>query len=285
MKIIFLLSSIVFSVAAFAQPKTISQAVITTKTTISSEDGDNIPPPPPGNEEGRVIMRFGGDGETKSTTYLKNNLVKTVVKTDFNIITTIRDNDKKITTNLIEMNGTKTGTYSTDEEQAARRKQMDSLMKVNQQNNSRDNNTPPTFDVAYVDGTKKIAGIECKKAVVIRTRSNGKTDSSIVWYAPDFKLQGITTTGGATGGFGGFLVSSPSNNGLDKINGFPMQYVSLMGRGRTITVEVTKIELDKEIKDKDFDIPKDFELKAMKDVQMMGGGNGGPQIRMITRDN
>ena len=33
-----------------------------------------------------------------------------------------------------------------------------------------------------------------------------------------------------------------------------------------------KIDIEKEVKDKEFDIPKDVELKAMKDMQQMGGG-------------
>jgi hypothetical protein len=261
------------TLSAFAQQKTITQATLTTKTTIISLDGDEgIPPPPPAADGAEVrIVRFGGDGETKAVTYLKNNLVKTVVNNEMSINTTIRDNDKKMTTTLMQMNGATTGFYATDEDQEQMRKQMDSLMQTRRQNNDAEQaNTPPTTNVVYVDESKKIAGITCKKAILITTRRN-RTDSNIVWYAPDFKLQGVTSTGGLTG-FGGGRGTQLS--GLDKINGFPMQYEMTMNRGRKMTVEVTKIDMEKEIKDKEFDIPKDVELKAMKDMQQMGGGRG-----------
>jgi hypothetical protein len=53
-------------------------------------------------------------------------------------------------------------------------------------------------------------------------------------------------------------------------------------------VEVTKIDLTKEIDDKDFEITKDFEVKPMKEMRSLMGGGGqgaaGGQI-MIRRDN
>ena len=39
-------------------------------------------------------------------------------------------------------------------------------------------------------------------------------------------------------------------------------------------------KLSEKVKDKEFDIPKDVELKAMKDMQQMGGGRGTFQIRV-----
>jgi hypothetical protein len=273
----------VITLNSFAQQKTISQATITTKTTIVSPDGDDAipaPPPPPGADGGEVrVVRFGGDGETKSVTYLKNNLVKTVIDNEMNITTTIRDNDKKVTTTLMQMNGSTTGTYATDEDQENMRKQMDSLLQSRGANNNfNQNTTPPTYEVSYIDESKKIAGINCKKALVVTTRKT-KVDSNYVWYAPDFKLQGILATGGMSGfGMGGRLTQL---GGLDKIIGFPMQYEMSLNRGRKMTVEVTKIDFEKEVKDKEFTIPKDVEVKAMKDMQ--NGGMPGMQIRVMQR--
>jgi GLPGLI family protein len=266
--------------AVFAQQKVITQATLTTKTTIVSPEGDDAtpPPPPPNADGGEVrIVRFGGDGETKAITYLKNNFVKTVVDNEISISTTIRDNDKKITTTLMQMNGATTGFYATDEDQEQMQKKMDSLMQSRRQNGEAvQNNTPPTVDVVYMDESKKIAGIACKKALLITTRRN-RTDSNIVWYAPDFKLQGVPSTGGLPG-FGGGRVTQLI--GLEKLNGFPMQYQMTMNRGRKMTVEVTKIDFEKEVKDKEFIVPKDIELKPLKDVQQMGGGRGNVQIRI-----
>ena len=279
MKYITLTLLALCTTVVFAQQKTISQATITTKTTIVSleEDDYTVAPPPPSAEGAEVrIMRFGGDGETKSITQIKNNLVKTVINNEINITTTIRDNDKKVTTTLMQMNGSTTGFYATDEDQEKMRKQMDSLMQSRRENGQvAESIVTPTTDIVYIDESKKIAGMLCKKAILITTRKN-KTDSNMVWYCPDFKVQGVTSTGGIAG-FGGRATQVA---GLEKLNGFPMQYETTMNRGRRMIVEVTKIDIEKEVKDKEFDIPKDVELKAMKDMQQMGGGRGTFQIRV-----
>ena len=271
MKYITLTLLALCTTVVFAQQKTISQATITTKTTIVSleEDDYTVAPPPPSAEGAEVrIMRFGGDGETKSITQIKNNLVKTVINNEINSTTTIRDNDKKVTTTLMQMNGSTTGFYATDEDQEKMRKQMDSLMQSRRENGQvAESIVTPTTDIVYIDESKKIAGMQCKKAILITTRKN-KTDSNMVWYCPDFKVQGVTSTGGIAG-FGG---KATQVAGLEKLNGFPMQYETTMNRGRKMIVEVTKIDIEKEIKDKEFELPKDVEIKAMKDMQQMGGG-------------
>jgi hypothetical protein len=270
--------------AATAQPKVLTQAVLTTKTTIVSTESEepNTPPLPANGEEIRVV-RFGGDGETKSTTTLKGDLVKTFTENEMSRTSIIRDNNKKITTTLMEMMGNKTGFYATDEEQEQMRKRMDSLMQSRRQGNDNSSlrqNAPTGTAISYLDETKKIAGLVCKKAFVIVTRQNGNKDSNTVWYCPDFKLQGITSTGGMQG-FGG-IGRTTSLNGLSDIAGFPMQYEMKMPRGRKMTVEVTKINIEKEVPDAAFEIPKDFVLKPMKEMQNSGDGRifqmrvGGP---------
>ncbi len=271
----------VASVVANAQQKIVSQATITTKTTTVSPEGfdDNIPPPPTSaNGEEIRIVRFAGDGETKSVTTVKGDMVKTYTETEMSRTTILRDNNKKITTTLMEMMGNKTGFYATDEEQEQMNKRMDSLMQSRRQETGNANfnsNAAVSSSIAYVDETKKIAGLVCKKAFVVTERKNGSKDSNTVWYCPDFKLQGVTSTGGMSG-FGGFGRTT-SLNGLKDLAGFPMQYEMKMGRGRKMIVEVTKINIDKEIAEKEFEIPKDFVLKPIKDMQ---NGDGRIQIRM-----
>ena len=51
-----------------------------------------------------------------------------------------------------------------------------------------------------------------------------------------------------------------------------MMYERTMPRGREMEVKVTKIETDKEIADKEFEIPKDVEIKSMKEMGGQGGG-------------
>ncbi len=286
MKRIFLPLFSIITLTAFAQTKMVTQAVITTKTTVISSEEDAPPQQVSGNNGEEVrIMRFGGDGETKSVTTLKGDMVKTFTESEMGRTTILRDNKNKKTTTLMEMMGNKFGFYATDEEQELMNKEMDSLMRSRNQDGPNaiggGNNTPPTYEVLNADGTKKIAGFDCKKALIIRTRSNGKSDTTIVWFNPEVKLQGINSTGGAGGGMGSFMRNT-GLGGLDKLEGFPMQYESQMGATRKMIVEVTKLVTDKEIADKEFDIPKDYNVKPAKEMQGMGpgGGRGGFQIRV-----
>lgn len=270
---------------AAAQPKTVTQATITTKTTITALDGEQpasaIPQP---TGDGPVIVRrnVDGPGETISQTFFKDNMVKTVTDNDMGRNTVIRDNKAKITTTLMEIMGNKRGFYATDEDQAAMTRQMDSLMQSRGGAAAPAANTPPVIQVFYRDETKKIAGYNCGKAVVHITRATGEVDSSVVWYNMDVKLEGLAYTGGSNAS--GFMSFRRTNNNnadiLSRVKGFPMQYEMKMGRGRTMTVVVTKLDVDKEVKDKEFEISKEFDVKPAKDMQGPGGGMqfriGGP---------
>jgi hypothetical protein len=275
---LFLLTS---SIAVYAQPKILTQAMVTTKTTIVASEGNQEIPVPAYNESGEQlrIIRFGGDGETKTTTWLKNDLVKTYSESEDSRTTVIRDNTKKITTTIREMMGKKTGVYATDEDQAEMRKRMDSMMKGMGQNASFNGGaaTPAVYSIAYLDENKKISGYDCKKALIIAVRKD-RSDTTIVWYCADFKIQNLPATGGIAAGFGGFNMAAGST-GMELLNGFPMQYERNMRNGRKMTVEVTKLVVDKDIADKEFEIPKDIVVKPMKDMQ--NGGGPGFQMRVV----
>lgn len=283
MKKLITLLSLFASVSAYAQPKLLTQAMLTTKTTIVSSEGEETQVQDMRSSDGGGevrVMRFGGgDGETKTTTWLKNDLTKTFSESEMGRTTVIRDHAKKITTTIMEMMGRKSGFYATDEDQAQMRKRMDSMMQSRGGQNvsfSGGSNTPATYSVLYMDESKKIAGYACKKALIVAARSN-RSDTTTVWYCPDFKLQNLASTGGAAGGFGGFNTTS-GPTGMELLNGFPMRYERNMPRGRQMTVEVTKLVIDKEVADKEFEISKDIEIKAMKDMQ--NGGGPGMQIRI-----
>ena len=66
------------SVTLYAQPKLLTQAIITTKTTVVAPEGDEAQAQSSTSADGGEVrvIRFGGDGETKSTTWVKNDLVK-----------------------------------------------------------------------------------------------------------------------------------------------------------------------------------------------------------------
>ncbi|HAN65253.1 MAG TPA: hypothetical protein DCQ34_02740 [Chitinophagaceae bacterium] len=73
---------------------------------------------------------------------------------------------------------------------------------------------------------------------------------------------------------------NPLGKGFEKVDGFVMGYEMNMRRNRKMEVYVTKIELNKEIADKEFDLPKDIDIKPMKEMQsMFGGGQGNFQFR------
>lgn len=267
------------TLAAAAQPKSVTQATITTKTTIVSLDGEQsqsgITQSSGEGGVNTVRIRMDDAGETVSKTYLKDHLVKTQVDNNMGRTTTIRDNKAKMTTTLMEIMGTKRGFYATDEDQAEMSKRMDSLTRAGGAAQAAPA-MPPVIQVFYRDEAKTIAGYNCKKAVVHITKSTGEVDSSVVWYNTDIKLEGLQSTGGAGGGF----MSFRRNNNADilgRIKGFPMQYEMKLGRNRSMTVEVTKLDIEKEIKDAEFEISKDYDVKPAKEMQ---GPGGGMQIRI-----
>lgn len=291
MKKVLLLAAVVYSGNLMAQTKLLNQAIINTTTTIiapDDEDASNIQMQ--GEGGGRMSFRNFGDGETKSVTHLKNDMVKTVMKSDMGRTTTIRDNAKKLTTTLMEIMGNKTGFYSTDEEAAAMRKRMDSMMQATRNagdsSNRRVRPAEPQTEIVYTEETKKIAGYLCKKAWIVNTRILGIKDSSVVWYTPEFKLNNISSTGGLSG-FSSMMGSAAGTaNAFSKIDGFVMRYENKMPRGRNMVVEVTRVELGKEVADKEFEIPKDFDVKPMKEMQnMMQGGGSGTGPRTMIRMN
>lgn len=282
MKAIFFSTMLLASASVFAQPKLVTQAIVNTTTTVIAPEGEDVQNLQQGGG-GMQMFRNFGDGETKSVTYLKDSMVKTVLKSDMGRSSIIRNNNAKLTTTLLEIMGNKTGFFVTDEEQALMKIKMDSMMQARRNADStKPKNTSglSTYpvEISYVDGTKKIAGYDCKKALVITTRLLGIKDTVAVWYNPEIKLQNIASTGGTSsfGGFGNFG-NFTSLNGLDRIDGFVMQYEMNMRRGRKMIVEVTKIDLAKEVTAKDFEVSKDFEVKPIKEFQSMMQGPGGMQ--------
>ena len=277
MKLFFLSALVLGGAAATAQPKLMKQAIITTTTNvIAPEDEDVAQVGNAGGGGGGMNFRNFGDGETKSVTYVKNDLVKTNFKSESFRGTVYRNNALKTTTTIFEIMGNKQGFTASDDDQADMRKKADSMMKERSKTDTGMQKrmrtlTPSPGTVAYTNETKKISGYNCKKAYIITDRILTK-DSLAVWYTPEFKFPNLSSTGG-TSGFGNMGAA----NNFDKIDGFVMQYERKMPRGRVMEVKVTKIETDKEIADKEFDIPKDVEIKTMKEMSAQGGG----MMRMI----
>jgi hypothetical protein len=153
-------------------------------------------------------------------------------------------------------------------------KRMDSMREARANTDTNMKRRTRTVDfqstVSYLEDTKKIAGFNCKKALIITDRLLSK-DTFAVWYTPEIKFANVPSTGGTSGigvmagGFGGAT-------NFEKIDGFVMQYERNMPRGRVMEVKVTKIDLEKAIAANEFDIPKDVEIKSAKDMNGQGGG-------------
>ena len=281
MKRYLIIAVVLFSLASNAQQKKFDKAIVSTTMNIiapDEEDVQNLQSNP--DFRGGMNFRNMMDGETKFVTYVKNDSVKTNIKSDMGRFNIYRDNAKKSTTTIMEMMGNKSGFFTTDEEQAQMQKQRDSMIKERRKRDTTSKQMP-SFDnsdnsteVSISKETKKIASFLCTKAYLITTRFLGRKDTATVWFTPEFSLKNINSTGGFSNLPGMMSNMAPTLNGLDKINGFVMGYSTKMRRNRTMEVEVTKIELGKEIDDKEFTIPKDIEIKPMKEMRMMFGGGG-----------
>ncbi len=260
--IVFLL----LGIKSLAQPRILEHAIITTNTSMTMpEDMNPTSGGPVGGEQMVVINGMAAGEDNKIITWYKNDIVKIVTDMGMGRNTLIIDNKNKRTTTLIEAMGTRTGFYTTEEDEKEMKRRMDSLTGAR-----KDSITDVVID--YLNETKKIAGYECKKALIKTIHGNGKTDTQYVWYSPEFKM-------GPGFSFRTGMMGSGILQGFDKLNGFPMKYETKMRRGITMSMEVVKIDTEKNIDNKEFEIPKDFILKPMKDMQ----GSGGPgtiQIRI-----
>jgi hypothetical protein len=258
-----------------AQPKLVEKAIVKMQTEITFPEnmgGGNSP----GGEGGgdRFIMMGGAGGmESTSTMYFKGDMTKVENTTDFgnNIVITDRKSGK--TTTLTEAMGKKTGFYTTPEDDKKMRARMDSARELRRDSLQKMgiNVAPPAKpQIEYTEETKKIAGYVCKKAIIKSPGQRGQPSTTEVWYCPEFKLAGGSPSGGG-GGRG--MMAMAGVNGLDQLEGFPMEYRIERGNGMKMHMQVTKVQLDASIDDRIFEIPKGYELKPMSEM-MQGGGNG-----------
>jgi hypothetical protein len=287
MKSIAVITLIFGSAVASAQPRVVEKAIIKMQTEVTFPE--NFGGGGGGGEDGGG-MRFGGPGgmDATSTIYFRGDMSKVESMSDFGNNVVITDIKNKKTTTLIEAMGRKTGFYSTPVEEEQMRARMDSMRDARRdsmQQARRDTlqrmgftfGTPAKPEIVYTEQTKKIAGMVCKKAIIKNTQ-RGQTTETEVWYSPDFKLApGFSLNGGSggPGGGRGGMMSMAGVNGLDQIEGFPMEYTTSRGNGFKIHMTVAKVQLDANIDDKVFEIPKGFDLKPITDMQQMGGTRGG----------
>lgn len=276
---------------ASAQPRVVDRAVVKMQTEMTFPENMGRGGPPGGDGERIVMMGGPGGMEASSTVYFKGDMTKMASTSDFGNNIVITDRKSGRTTTLTETMGRKIGFYTTPEDDAAMRGRMDSVRDARRDSLQKlgINVAPPRKpEVEYTDETKKIAGYTCRKAIVRSPsgpggqggqRGNGSV--SEVWYTSDFKLApGMALPGigggmgrGMMGGFGGMM------NGLDQIEGFPMEYTMERSNGMKMHMVVTKVQLDADIADKEFEIPKGYDVKPMREMQ-----NGG-RVMMMRVEN
>lgn len=274
MKLVLTLIATTFALALQAQ-KVVDKAIIKMKTEIVFPENFNPGGGPGGGPDGGNVMQMPRDMESNSTIWYKGDMTKMENSSDFGTQQVYIDRKEKKTTTLMEMMGRKMGFYSTDADAEAMQKRMDSARNARRDSLEKlglsfARNEP---EITYTEETKTIAGMKCKKAIIKTKGQNNQVNETIVWYSPDFKMaEGFTASGG-----GGRMMMSMNPAGMDKLNGFPMEYEFTRQNGMKVHMQVTKVQLDAEIDDKTFIIPKGYDIKPMSE---MGGPGGGMRFRM-----
>lgn len=269
-----------------AQAPTRSQAIIQTKINVIAPEEEELQQMQ-GNGEGGPRFNFRNmmDGETESVTYIKGDQMKTSLKSESIKMAIYRNQAEKSTTTVFEMMGNVQGYRLTDQEQADMQRMRDSMMAERRKRDSIKTGTmererkAPTVLFERTNEKRKIAGLECTKGYLITLRFLGQKDSTEIWYTPDVKFDQLRFTGG----FSGMPMMGGRDMGLagtEQVDGFIMQYTMKLPRKRIMSVEVTKIDLNKEISQKELNVPGNVEIKPFREMQQMfGGGRGGGRQR------
>lgn len=282
----FTAAFLLLTLGAAAQPRIVSKAVIRFKTEVTFPEnfGNNF-----GGGEGGgggQMMMMSGGMEASSTLTVSGDMSKVESVSDFGNNIVITDHKSRRTTTLTEAMGRKIGFYSTPEDEKIMRARMDSMRNARRDDPARDARRdslqragftfgqPSKPEIEYTTETRKIAGLECRKAVIRTKNQRGEVTENIVWYAPDFRMPegvGFSAAQGG-GGRGGGMTAMIGMPGLDQLQGFPMEFQTERGNGFKSHMIVTKVQLDANVDDKTFEIPKGFDLKPMSEMQ---GGRGG----------
>lgn len=269
-----------------AQAPTRSQAIIQTKINVIAPEEEELQQMQ-GNGEGGPRFNFRNmmDGETESVTYIKGDQMKTSLKSESIKMAIYRNQAEKSTTTVFEMMGNVQGYRLTDQEQADMQRMRDSMMAERRKRDSIKTGTmererkAPTVLFERTNEKRKIAGFECTKGYLITLRFLGQKDSTEIWYTPDVKFDQLRFTGG----FSGMPMMGGRDMGLagtEQVDGFIMQYTMKLPRKRIMSVEVTKIDFNKEISQKELNVPGNVEIKPFREMQQMfGGGRGGGRQR------
>jgi hypothetical protein len=262
-----------FVVALKTNAQTVlNNAIITAKVETQREmSGDN---------EGMMI-RTPGDTEVKIL--LKDSMSKILTSNEmFNSIILV-DRKAGTVTNLNESMGEKTGYITTALDREDQKRRMDSTAKANAEAGMpngamviRVGGPSNVKSISYVDETKEINGIQCKKAIAIVGNPEGEDTKVTVWYSDAYQMPKNVSSGRGVMNFTG-------------LNGLPIEYqmIRTMQLGSnemtlTTTYQVKEIKTNATIDDKEFTIPKGYKVKSYAEWLKDNPG-GMPQPRMMMR--
>jgi hypothetical protein len=266
MKLTISAIAVLLSVTFAQAQQVVNEAIIQMKTETTNPNTDGAPPVS-NDGEGRVTVRIG-DGEIKSKMYFKNGMTK--IESDMGMGTNqvIIDSKEKKTTTLFEAMGRKMGFYTTE---ADMQRMMAGGGDSTRQQRIPQAFTPEVF-IEYLSDVKKIAGMECKKALIRYKDRRGQEVQQEVWYSPDFVFgEGFRIRD---------VMRMANVPGLEKLKGFPMEFELVRQNGAKVHYQVTKVDLNAKVDDKTFIVPKDYDVKPMSEMNQGGGRNGNFQFRM-----
>lgn len=262
MKLLLSSLALLFFAGTMQAQQIVNEVIIQMKTETTNPNNDGGAPSVVTGDGGeqRVTMRFG-DGEVKSKMYFKNGMTK--IESDMGMGTNqvIIDSKTKTTTTLFEAMGRKMGFTTND---SSMQQMMNGRDSGRQRIQSQQFN--PEVFIEYLSETKKIAGMECKKAIIRYKNRKGDEEQQSVWYSPEFMLgEGFRMRD---------MMRMTNIPGLNKLKGFPMEFETTRQNGATIHYQVTKVDLNAKVDDKTFVIPKDYDIKPMSEMRQQGGRNG-----------
>lgn len=238
-----------------------------------------------GNEGSGMEVMIAGN-ETDIIVFLKDSLRKVLIQSNAMNSTNLYNGKTGITTVLTETMGEKTGYTQTQEQKLLQKRRADSIIKA------RENGEPPaagggivfrttlgaakTTGIEYTSETKEINGMNCKKAIVTTSTPDGNEKKIDVWYTPDYILPV-----GVAVGRGGLDLST--------LKGIPVAYEQTnsikMGDNEMTMIsryELKKIDKKAAVADKEFDIPKGYNIKTW-DEYLKDNPDGMPTIRRTFR--
>lgn len=267
MKLIIPSIAMLFMATLSNAQQVVNEAMLQMKTETTNPNSDANGPAVSGDGEGRMMFRMG-DGEIKSKMFFKNGMTK--IESDMGMGTNqvIIDGKEKKTTTLFEAMGRKMGFYTSD---ADMQRMMTAGADSNRQRFQQMQQYTPEVFIEYLSDTRKIAGMQCKKALIRYKDRRGQEVQQEVWYSPDFILgEGFRIRD---------VMRMANVPGLDKLKGFPMEFELVRQNGVKVHFQVTKVDLTAKVDDKTFIIPKDYDIKSMSEMNQ-GGGRNGFQLRI-----